>query len=77
MTEDQLKKIISDALFSKPDSDFLTMYTGHGGCKMFVKQFYLSVNPNKPYTWRKMRNTYKFLVATGSIVKVGNGYKIS
>lgn len=77
MTEKQLEKVISDALFGEPlKGRNLVIYTGHGGCKEFVKEFYLCVNPDKTYTWRKMRNTYTFLVACGSIIKVGNGYKI-
>jgi len=78
LNKEQLEKLVEDALFGQPPStQAIVMWTGHGGCKDYVKAFYELINPNKPYTWRKMRHTYNFLVATGSIKRVGRGYKIS
>ena len=65
----ELEKIIKEVMFNQTPS--MILYTGHGGCKDYLKAFHKELFPNEPYTWRTMRKTYGFLIATKGIIKRG------
>jgi hypothetical protein len=75
ITKEKLEEIIKDVYFHE-ERTTLVMYTGHGGCKDYLKAFHKEIYGDAPYTWRSMRALYRFSIKTGKLNKRGNSYQL-
>lgn len=73
----KIEDMVKELFDQKPDNTLITIYTGHGGCKEYLKSLAEQFRPGEPYTWRLMRRMYYMAVGFGWLHKAGGYYKLS